>query len=143
MELGRRQVFHVVGCEGSRLDPDSRSHGESPGTGPAPGCSTSSEGEQLEPGSPWLGRELGQSSPRSESEDERSSAMLRMAFSMGARFPLGVMPMGWITFSLQPGGEGEGKAELQQSMGTNQEYSRNVGHVEMAWDTPGTTKDPF
>lgn len=22
MELGRRQVFHVVGCEGSRLDPD-------------------------------------------------------------------------------------------------------------------------
>lgn len=69
--------------------------------------------------------------------------MLRMAFSMGARFPLGVMPMGWITFSLQPGGEAEGKAELQQSMGTNQEYSRNVGLVEMAWDTSNTTKDHF
>lgn len=101
MELGRRQVFHVVGCEGSRLDPNPTER--VPGAVPAPGCSTSSEGERLEPGSPWLGRELGQSSPRSESEDERSSAMLRMAFSMGARLPLGVMPMGWITFSLQPG----------------------------------------
>lgn len=110
---------------------------------PAPGCSTSSKGEQLELGSPWLGREPGQSRPRSESEDERSSAMLRMAFSMGAKLPLGVMPMGWITFSLQPRGEGEGKVELQQSIGTKQEYSRNVGLVEMAWNTPRTTKDPF
>lgn len=101
---------------------------------PAPGCSTSSEGERLE---------LPQSSPRSESEDERSSAMLRMAFSMGARLPLGVMPMGWITFSLQPGGEGRGKAELQHSMGTNQEYGSKVGLGEMAWNSLGTTKDPF
>lgn len=137
MELGRRQVFHVVGCEGSRPDPIP-------------------QGESWRGASPWVqhqsrGRAAGgvagagpaQSSPRSESEDERSSAMLRMAFSMGARLPLGVMPMGWITFSLQPGGEGEGKAELQQSMGTNQEYSRNVGLVEMAWNTPDTAKHPY
>lgn len=29
-------------------------------------------------------------------------------------------------------GEGEGQAELQQSTGTDQEHSRNVGFVEMA-----------
>lgn len=109
---------------------------------PAPGCSTSSEGEWLEPSSPRLGQELGQSSPRSESEDERSSAMLRMAFSMGARLPLGVMPMGWITFSLKPGGKREGKIELQQSMGTDQEYSRNVGLVETTWNSPAPLKIP-
>lgn len=89
---------------------------------PAPGCSTSSEGEWLEPSSPWLGQELGQSSPRSESEDERSSAMLRMAFSMGARLPLGVMPMGWITFSLQPGGEGK----VKQSCSRAWEQTKNT-----------------
>lgn len=106
---------------------------------PAPGCSTSSEGERLEPGSPWLGRGPAQSSPRSESEDERSSAMLRMAFSMGARLPLGVMPMGWITFSLQPGERGK----VRQSCSRAREQTRNTAGMWGLWKWPETSLAPL
>lgn len=79
-------------------------------------------------------RGLDQSSPRSESDDDLSSAILRMAFSMGARLPLGVMPMGWMTCSLQPGRRGgEGNTNLQQ---TTQEQTSTTAEMSGLWNCP-------
>lgn len=101
------------------------------------------------PSSQRLGvRGLDQSSPRSESDDDLSSAMSRMAFSMGARLPLGVMPMGWITCSLQPGWRGRKVTNLQQ---TTQEEMCTTAEMQGLWKLPvdspeqpqATTKNLF
>lgn len=68
-----------------------------------------------------------QSSPRSESEEDLSSAISWMAFSMGARLPLGVMPMGWMTCSLQPGRR-EKVTNLQQHWRKGSPAARTAGN---------------
>lgn len=68
-----------------------------------------------------------QSSPRSESDEDLSSAISRMAFSMGARLPLGVMPIGWMTCSLKPGRREE-VTELQQHWRNESPAARTVGN---------------
>lgn len=89
------------------------------------------------PSSPRLGQGLDQSSPRSESDDDLSSAISRMAFSMGARLPLGVMPMGWMTCSLQPGRRGgEGNTNLQQTTQEQSVLQQKCGVVETAQRQP-------
>lgn len=105
---------------------------ESPGLAPAPGAA------------PVLGERglpsaRGQSSPRSESEDDLSSAMSRRAFSMGARVPLGVMPMGWMTCSLQHtlAADSAGTDMRQQKLGAGGNRPRQLR------TTQATTKGPF
>ena len=103
MELGRRQeVFFPVDCEGPGWIQTPQ--GESwPSTSLWVKHQFRRENGERLPSSEAGARGLDQSSPRSESDDDLSSAISRMAFSMGARLPLGVMPMGWMTCSLQPG----------------------------------------
>lgn len=69
-----------------------------------------------------------QSSPRSESDEDLSSAISQMAFSMGARLPLGVMPIGWMTCSLKPGRRREEVTELQQHWRNGSPAARTVGN---------------